>query len=151
MSMGQIKSILSQDEVLIREGLFIFPEAEGEMPHLIGSRCRKCGDVDFPKRELCSACDSEELMEETLLGERGTLHTYTIVRLGYPNYTLPYVLALVELPEGKNLRVLAQLEGCTEEEIRIGMPLQLSIGKIKIDPATGKKVIGYKYRPAPES
>jgi len=148
--MGGVKRKLREDEVLIREGLFVFPEYEGDTPHLIGGKCKKCGDVDFPKSELCSACDSEETTEEILMGERGTLHTYTIVRVGFPNYDLPYMLGLVELPEGKNLRIMAQLEGCTEDKVRIGMPLELTIGKIRADSSAGKTIIGYKYRPVRE-
>ena len=146
--MGEANTNLKEDEIPVREGLFVFPDGEGGRPGLVASRCRKCGDVEFPKRHLCSCCDCEEATEEILIGRRGTLHTYTVVRLSYPNYDLPYTLGLVELPEGKNLRILAQLEGCREEEIKIGMPLELTIGKIKTDPATAKKVIGYKYRPA---
>jgi len=52
------------------------------------------------------------------------------------------------LQEGKDLQVLAQLEDCKPEEVRIGMPLTLTTGKIKTDLSTGKDVIAYKYRPA---
>jgi uncharacterized OB-fold protein len=135
------------DEIPIREGFFVFPNGEGDRPRLIGSRCRQCGDVVFPKRKLCTLCDSQELMEEVFIGEKGTLYTYTVVRTGFPNFETPYVLGLVELPESRNLRVLAQIEGCSPEEVRIGMPLELTIGKIKTDKATGKVVVGHKYRP----
>ena len=139
---------LAPDEIPIREGCFVFSNRQGGGPHLIGSRCRQCGDVVFPKRKLCTICDSDELMEEVFIGEKGKLYTYTIVRTGLANFETPYVLGLVELPESGNLRVLAQIEDCEPEEVRIGMPLELVIGKIKTDKATGKTVIGHKYRPA---
>jgi len=135
------------DEIPIREGFFVFPDSEQKRPRLIASKCRKCGDVAFPKRKLCTLCDSEELMEEVFIGEKGTLYTYTIVRAGYPNFETPYILGLVELPEARDLRVLVQLEDCGLDEVRIGMPLELTIGKIKTDPKTGKTVVGHKYRP----
>ena len=135
------------DEIPIREGFFVFPNDEQGSPRLIGSKCRQCGDVVFPKRKLCTLCESEELMEEVFIGEKGTLYTYTIVRAGYPNFDTPYILGFVELPDGKDLRVLAQLEDCGLEEVRIGMPLELTIGKIKTDSVTGKTVVGHKYRP----
>ncbi len=139
---------LEVNETPIREGVFLFPKNEDDSPHLVGSRCRTCGDVVFPKRHLCTVCDSQERMEEMLLGEKGTLNTYTVVRVGYPHFDLPYILALVDLPEGRDLQVLAQIEDCDPSALRIGMPLELTLGKIKTDPRTGKTVIGYKYRPA---
>ena len=135
------------DEIPIREGYFVFPQNEQERPRLIGTKCKRCGDVVFPKRKLCTICDSDELMEEVFIGEKGTLYTYTIVRAGYPNFDSPYILGLIELPEGKDLRILAQIEDCPLEEVRIGIPLELTIGKIKTDLKTGRTVVGHKYRP----
>jgi uncharacterized OB-fold protein len=149
--MKREKTCLGQNEIPIREGFFVFPNRADGSPRLIGSKCRRCGDVVFPKRKLCTVCDSGELMEEVFFGENGVLQTYTIVRVAFPNFEAPYILGLVELPEAENLRVLAQIEDCALDEVRIGMPLALTIGKIKTDPATGKTVIGHKYRPVSES
>ncbi len=146
--MKKEKTNLEENEVLIREGIFIFPEKEEDAPRLIGGKCKDCGDVVFPKRMLCDMCGSDEPLEETLIGAKGVLDTYTVVRMGYPNFDLPYIMAVVTLPEGKELQVLAQLEDCEPEEVRIGMPLILTTGKIKTDISTGKEVIAYKYRPA---
>lgn len=145
--MNPVRTGYGPDEIPIREGYFVFPYNEQERPRLIGTQCKRCGDVVFPKRKLCTLCDSDELMEEVFIGEKGTLYTYTIVRSGYPNFESPYILGLVELPDGKDLRVLAQIEDCPLDEVRIGMPLELTIGKIKTDAASGKTVVGYKYRP----
>lgn len=149
--MEETKQKSEENQVLVRKELFTVPEGSGELPHLIGVKCSQCGDVDFPKKTFCSECDSQQVMDEVLMGEKGILHTYTIVRGGFPNFEYPLVLGLVELPEGKNLRILAQLEECPEEELKIGMPLELLIGKIKSELNTGKAVIGYKYRPVRES
>jgi uncharacterized OB-fold protein len=146
--MKKERTNLEENEVLIRKGIFIFPENEKDTPRLIGGKCKACGDVVFPKRVLCDMCGSDEPMEEALIGEKGVLDTYTVVRVGYPGYDLPYMIAVVTLPEGKDLQVLAQLEDCEPEEVRIGMPLALTTGKIKTDLSTGKDVIAYKYRPA---
>jgi uncharacterized OB-fold protein len=144
------KICLGPDEIPIREGFFVFPNRKDGRPCLIGSKCSACGDVVFPKRKLCTLCDSKDLMEEVFIGEKGVLQTYTIVRVAFPHFEAPYILGLVELPEAENLRVLAQIEDCALDQVRIGMPLELTIGKIKTDPATGKTVIGHKYRPVRE-
>jgi uncharacterized OB-fold protein len=57
-------------------------------------------------------------------------------------------MAIVTLPESDDLHAVAQLEDCEPEEVRIGMPLAITTGKIKTDFSTGKDVIAYKYRPA---
>jgi len=145
--MRKEKTNLEENEIPIREGLFIFPKHEKDTPHLIGGKCKNCGDICFPKRILCYVCESEEPLEEVLIGEKGVLNTYTVVRMGYPNFDIPYIMAIVTLPESDDLHVVAQLEGCEPEEVRIGMPLVITTGKIKTDVSTGKDVIAYKYRP----
>ena len=145
--MKKEKMSLEENEIPIREGVFVFPEHEEGTPHLVGGKCEACGDICFPKRILCNECESEEPLEEVLIGEKGVLNTYTVVRLGYPNFDLPYIMAIVTLPESDDLQVVAQLQDCEPEEVRIGMPLEITIGKIKTDFSTGKDVIAYKYRP----
>ncbi len=145
--MRKEKTAFIEDEILIREGLFVFPRDESDTPRLIGSQCKKCGEVVFPKRNLCVMCDADEVMEEVFIGEHGTLHTYTVVRIGYEGFDVPYVLGVVELSDGKDVHVLSQIEDCDPEDLHLGMRLALTIGKIKKDVATGKDIIGYKYRP----
>ena len=145
--MKKEKMRLEENEIPIREGVFVFPENENDTPHLIGCKCKECGDIVFPKRMFCDKCGSDEPMEEALIGEKGILDTYTIVRMNYPNFDLPYIMAVVTLPEYRDLHVVAQLEDCAPEEVRIGMPLAITIGKVKTDFSTGKDVIAYKYRP----
>ena len=67
--------------------------------------------------------------------------------MGYPNFDIPYIMAIVTLPESDDLIVVAQLEDIEPEEVKIGMPLEITTGKIKADFTTGKDVIAYKYRP----
>ncbi len=145
--MKKEKMKLGENEKLVREGIFVFPKDENDTPHLIGGKCKDCGDICFPKRILCDACESEEPLEDVLIGEKGILDTYTVVRMGYPNFDIPYIMAIVTLPESDDLIVVAQLEDIEPEEVKIGMPLQITTGKIKSDFSTGKDVIAYKYRP----
>jgi uncharacterized OB-fold protein len=123
--------------------------AEG--PALVGTRCTDCGAHYFPKSLSCRNpdCDAKSV-EETLLGRRGTLYSYTVQ--GYRPPALfgmepwePYALGLVELPEG--LRVMGMLTGCPLEEIRIDMPVELTLETLYLD-AEGREVLTYKYRPS---
>lgn len=57
---------------------------------------------------------------------RGTIYTYTIAHHGAAGIAVPFALVLVELEEQKDLRVLANLVDCPLEEIRIGMPVDVT-------------------------
>lgn len=123
--------------------------AEG--PALVGTRCPRCGAHYFPKSLSCRnpGCEVKSV-EETLLGRRGTLYSYTVQ--GYRPPALfgmdpwePYALGLVELPEG--LRVMGMLTGCPLEEIRIDMAVELTVEALYTD-AEGRDVLTYKYRPS---
>src|SRR4030042_6566987 len=87
--------------VPLREGIFRVPSGRDEEPALIGSRCQKCGDHFFPKRNICLSCGQEDI-EEAPLGRRGKIWTYTIARQTPPGSLMqaPYVIAVVPLAGG---------------------------------------------------
>ena len=113
---------------------------------LIGSRCRECGYVAFPKRVVCPACIKEDTMEEMHLGERGRIHSYSVVHVPLPGFPAPYILAQVELPEGPI--IFSLLTGCEPREgvVDIGTEVELVIGKTSRD-KEGDDVMGYIFRP----
>jgi uncharacterized protein len=56
------------------------------------------------------------------------LHTYTVpTRVFDPWYAerIPYVIAIAELVEQKNLKVVTNLVGCDPGSIEVGMPLEV--------------------------
>ena len=130
----------------LKEGLFIMPLPSGEGGHLIGSKCKSCGDVFFPKREVCLGCGQADL-EEIALSTRGKLDTWTPVRQTPPGaiVTAPYGLARIELPEG--VFVATVLTDCDLEKIKTGSEWELVIEKVKED-EEGNDVLAYKFRPA---
>jgi uncharacterized OB-fold protein len=58
----------------VADGLFT---ADPQAPRLIGSGCRRCGVVAFPRQSACPRCTSLDV-EERLLARRGTLWSWTI-------------------------------------------------------------------------
>jgi uncharacterized OB-fold protein len=122
----------------------------GETPHLMGSRCDSCGACYFPKTTHCRnpACRHSNVVQ-TLLSPRGRLYSFTVQ--GYRPPALfrmepwrPYAIGLVELPEG--LRVMGMLTGCSPEEIRIGMAMQLVVRTLHRD-ELGRDVLTYMFEP----
>lgn len=129
----------------IREGLFYFSPSGIEPPHLIGSRCQKCGQTFFPGRIQCPHCSAKEL-EEIALSAKGKLYTYTVIHQAPPGYQgkTPYIVGKVELPEGE--RILAPIVQAEPSQLRIGMQMELVIGKAFDDPEKGE-VLTYQFRP----
>ena len=129
----------------IREGLFRIPSESGEKPFLLGSRCKTCGQPSFPPRKVCSKCFSEE-MEIFPLSTQGKLYTYTIVEYPAPGLVGPYAIGYVDLPEG--VRVFSILEDWDRKSLRVGMDMELTLGKFKED-KEGNEIVTYKFRPVP--
>ena len=112
------------------------PVAEGliagtsDEPRLIGSRCRSCGTVVFPRQASCQACMSEDV-EEHLLARTGPLWTWTIQCFppksppyaGDPDAFEPYGVGYVEL--GGEVRVEGILSESNPAQLAIGMPMEL--------------------------
>ncbi len=68
---------------------------------LLGSKCKKCGKVFFPARELCVAC-CEPTCEPIKLSREGRLDACVLVE-SKPFFSIlnpPYVIGDVMLPEG---------------------------------------------------
>ena len=132
-------------QVPLRGGIFRLPSGPGEEAALIGSRCQKCGDHFFPKRSICLNCGQEDI-EETALSRRGKIWTYTVARQTPPGSLMqaPYVIAMVELPEG--VMVQAVLSECDPEAVHVGMEVEMVVEKMGTS-AEGEDLMAFKYKP----
>ena len=123
---------------------------EGTQGVLLGTHCRACGAYVFGGAVFCQACSSRDL-EPVDLATRGTLYSFTIVRVpaqGWPG-PVPYILGQVELPEGP--QVLAEVVDCVvdpiEDKLKIGMDVELVIRVVNPEEGGPEKSV-YKWRPA---
>jgi len=147
---NEVKS--DQEPVLIAEGLVALPSSSSEKPSLIGSKCRSCGETFFPRRLCCRRCSSED-MEKILLSRIGKLFSFTTVRVKPPHFIgeVPYLVGVVELPEGERIKTL--LTECDQGVLEIGMEMELvieSVGRLKAPMGkieAGTEVSGWKFRP----
>jgi uncharacterized OB-fold protein len=135
---------ISKGQVPIKAGLFPWPLPEDGSARLIGSRCRHCGQVFFPKRHWCPQCRDKGVLEETGLSPRGRLYTYTVVRQAPPGFEAPYTTALVDLPEG--VRLFARLTETDPDKIRMDGTVDLTFGPIARD-KEGNEVISFLFKP----
>lgn len=116
-----------------------------EDPTLIGSECRECGNVTFPKRSFCPECLSENVAE-TELSREGSLVSYTVVHAGgQVGFETPYAFGFVELPE--DVRLYSLLTGWeSSDDFDVGAPVEVEYGAIKPDEHTGEQLYGHKFR-----
>jgi uncharacterized OB-fold protein len=125
----------------------------GEEPALVGTRCRDCGTVFFPRETaFCRnpRCNGTDL-DETELARRGRVWSYTDARYQPPPPYVPrtdpyepFALAAVELEE-EGLVVLGQVaDGYGVDDLSIGTPVELVV-----EPLDESSLI-WRWKPVPE-
>jgi uncharacterized OB-fold protein len=112
---------------------------------LLLRRCRACssfvsptGGIGTPLRPRCSSCFSADLEWAPASG-RGTLYSFALMHQVYdPAFAddVPYNIAVVELDEG--VRMTTNVVSCANEELWIGMPLEVTFEHISEELAIPK-------------
>jgi uncharacterized protein len=108
------------------------PTAPGEKPYLVGYRCQACGASYLGEGRVgCSKCTSTEPLQAARLSDHGTLYVYSIVHQSVPGVPVPYVSAIVDLPEGVSVRCnLIDVEP-DPAKLPFGMPVQMVTRKVR--------------------
>ncbi|WFR71140.1 OB-fold domain-containing protein [Prescottella defluvii] len=125
----------------------------GPEPALIGTKCRSCGTISFPRETtFCKnpACSGEEF-DDVELSRFGKVWSYTDAQYKPPapyiattDPYVPFALAAVELPEG--LVVLGQVaDGYGVADLKVGNPVELVIETLDTD-ETGDRSI-WRWKP----
>ena len=122
-------------------GLF----ADGSAPRLVGGRARMSGRIVFPLPADRDAFEPHALLRT------GRLWSYTVQRFApkSPPYAgsqpfEPFAVGYVELPG--EVIVESRLTGVSFEDLRVGMPLELTLVPLRTDP-DGTVVVTYAFRP----
>ena len=120
-------------------------DPEGTDGVLLGTRCRECGVTVFGSTVLCPHCTSDQLAEVEL-SRRGEVLSYTVVRAPTKEWKgeVPYALVDVQLPEGP--RVPAALVDCPFDQLRVGMPVELTLRVAEVE-SEGDEIVAYRWRP----
>jgi len=137
---AKAKKAKEPDITFFHPDLLEMPQ-DGSPPYLKGYKCKKCGQLDFPKLSPCPNCWGEEF-DVVALNRRGRLYSVTDIFIGQAGMQTPYTFGYVDLPE--NLRIFAQMEGevgsftCDQE-------VELTVGTIRIN-TDGLPVTSYKFK-----
>jgi uncharacterized OB-fold protein len=96
---------------------------------LLINRCQDCGHWIYPNRPMCPKCWSERVVPTEVSG-KGTVYTLFFMYQGPPipgfDYSTPYPVVAVELPEQKGLRIASTIVNCRKEDMYIGMPVEVT-------------------------
>jgi len=89
-------------------------------------RCRDCGLYIHPPRPRCARCMGENLEPEPVSGN-AVVASFTINHQPWtPGMEVPFVVAIVELPEQAGLRLTTGIVGCEPGDVRIDMPVRVT-------------------------
>ena len=113
---------------------------------LVGEVCPHCEEKIFPPRDVCPNC-SKEAKEPYVFSGKGEVFSYTTVYDPPEGYeaNAPYTVALVRLAEGP--MITAQLTDVDNNQVAIGMPVEMVTRRLREDGDRGMLVYGYKFRP----
>lgn len=92
---------------------------------LVLRKCSACGYIDHPPYLYCTNCHADE-HEWIEASGKAVLATYAINIFGVPFpfwVDLPYVVALVDLPEGP--RMISNIVDCEHDQLVNGMELEV--------------------------
>jgi uncharacterized OB-fold protein len=139
----------AKQSIAVKEGLFTLPSDE-DRGHLIGSKCRSCGEVFFGRTSSCSYCQGVD-MEQIRLSDSGKLYNFTVLRYkppapwkGVADPYQPFAAGFIELPEG--VRILSIITDCDVDKLIPQMDMEVVVRKYYEDEA-GNDVYTYMFRP----
>ena len=125
------------------------PKAAGEKAYIGGVKCRSCGAAYIGSRMACGRCFAVDEFDELRFSDHGTLRAFTIVYHTAPKIEVPFIAAIVDLPEGAAVRCnLGGVEPDGEKVAALlGKKLEMYTEKARTD-LEGNDVIVFKFRPA---
>ena len=109
----------------------VTPETEhfwrgGARGELVFLRCRSCRTFVHPPSPVCPQCLGRDFAPEAVSG-RGTIATFTVNHQPWnPLVAVPYVIALVEIDEQPDVRLMTNIVGCDPEDVGIGMRVRVT-------------------------
>lgn len=113
----------------------MYAASSGQRLRLIAGRCKSCGALAYPQRNVCTGCGHIHFEDVSLSG-RGTIFTYTIIaRGGAPaefddqqTMTGRIACGIVELEEGP--RIIAQFTDWRDEDLAIGNKVTAVVSRL---------------------
>ncbi|MFP3190514.1 MAG: Zn-ribbon domain-containing OB-fold protein [Thermoproteota archaeon] len=98
---------------------------EGE---LYGAKCKRCGNISLPPREICPKCFSTE-NEWYKLPKVGEIESYTFITVAPKNFEseAPYAVCIVKIID--SVKFIGRMKIDDPKEIKIGDKVEFVIEK----------------------
>jgi uncharacterized OB-fold protein/acyl dehydratase len=91
-------------------------------------RCAECGVLRHPPGPMCLACGAGKA-DYIVAAGTGEVYSYVVHHHPpVPGRRVPFVVALVQLPEG--VRIVGELLGVAPDQVRIGMPVRAEFAEV---------------------
>ena len=100
---------------------------------LVVQYCEACDVPRFPPQPMCARCRSFACRWRPASG-RGEVFSFVVCHppvLPAFRDRAPYLVVLVQLAESDRLRMIGNLLGCTPQETRIGMPVEVCFEEVE--------------------
>lgn len=90
-------------------------------------RCSDCGKLFHPPSPVCPICASVEVGPHPVSGRAKVVsHTVNHERWS-PGLEVPYIVAIVELAEQEDLRLLTNIVNCPSDGVKAGMNVKVAL------------------------
>lgn len=97
----------------------------GKRGELLIYRCHECGHFFHPPGPMCWRCRSIDVAPEPVSG-RGTVAAFTINRQPWiPGFEPPYVVAMIELADEPDVRLISNVVDIAPEDVSIGLEVEV--------------------------
>lgn len=112
---------------------------------LPGSECTQCGRRFVPSRTFCTDCGNNDQMKPVSIAGPGKLYSHSVIHIAPKGFKAPYAVGYVDLPG--DVRVLGQILGWEDAELRQGIEMEIGRGGIAVEP-DGSIRESYVFLPA---
>jgi uncharacterized protein len=97
----------------------------GRRGQLLISRCQDCGHYFHPPAPACWRCRSTDVAPEPVSG-LATVAAFTVNRQPWiPGLEPPYIVAMVELVDEPDVRLISNVVDVSMDDLRIGLPVEV--------------------------
>jgi uncharacterized OB-fold protein len=88
-------------------------------------RCEACDTWIHPYAARCPKCRSDKIAPQPVSG-RATVVGFTVNHQAWiPGVAVPYVVAIVELEEQPNIRLMTNMPRTPIDQVRVGLPVKV--------------------------
>lgn len=126
--MTKLKGVPPEDIIVLTPNVWTEPFWAATAEHrLILPRCTACNTYRFPPTPFCHACREQEV-EWIEHDGHGEIYSFTVIRhavIPQVKDALPFVAAVVELPDTDGCRLVGSIVDCEPDAVTIGLPVSL--------------------------